>query len=217
MLTGAGRNRLLVENQSAYWSGATWTVSVEPVFFGAGRTEYLCVSHVLKTWNALVLWVFTEIISGKPLYHHHHFLLLFFFFSSSSSSSSSSSASSSPPRSTTQVRTCVYCTTSTTVSEVYILVSLSSIHNPLCIPDKEQDAGIKTNPCNCQRGFSSAVKITVLTKSGHKHYKGLDSKTDRLTVSCEMRSKLFGELCDWWHIWVPVILNRILEDFLISS
>ena len=141
------------------------------------------------------------------------FFFFFFFFSSSSFSFRGTAS-------------CVlYCTTRFTVSSLYILVLLSSIHIYLCIPDKGQDAGLKTNPCYCQRGFSSAVKITALTKSGQKPSKGLDAETDRLTFSCEMRFEIIwrtvwlvpywlpvvltncsGALCDWYHIWVPVVL-----------
>jgi hypothetical protein len=76
------------------------------------------------------------------------------------------------------------------LSALYISVSLSSVHIYPCIPDKEQDAGLKTNPYFCQRDFSSAVKITALTKFGYRLCKGLDSKTDRLTVAKCVRTCL---------------------------
>jgi hypothetical protein len=43
-------------------------------------------------------------------------------------------------------------------------------------------------------------KITALTKSGYKTYKGLDAKKNRLTVSRKMRSNPSGALCAWCHI-----------------
>jgi hypothetical protein len=164
----------------------------------------MCYSCLNNRKNVSAL--FPAIINGKPLHHRLILLLRLLLLHVLLLS----------------CRSPMYCTICSTASAFYILANFSSIYISIGIPDKEQNAGCKTNPRYCQRRFSSAVKLAVLTKSGHTLYKWLDCKKDRLTVSCEVPSNWSGEqcgcaTCECQLYWRTALVNSVVVPHVSAS